>query len=261
VAVVGISNWSLDAAKMNRAIHISRPEPSVDELFQTSQKILESLYKPFTPSSDIVHNIKLISRAYFSYFNAQLANNELANFHGLRDYYSCVKQIGSFKTNLNIEQLAFAIMRNFGGLPRKEATPFDQLAGNATRNPNLCGIKKLIFANLTDKGCRHLMLLTEGDAILNALDAFFKDCKLASPRILIGSKLRGDQSENYHYRLLSEIIECMDTGVSLVLKDLDPIYGSLYDMLNQVLIIFKIKYIFSKYLLHFQYKKGLHDRK
>ena len=27
VAVVGISNWALDSAKMNRAIHLSRPEP------------------------------------------------------------------------------------------------------------------------------------------------------------------------------------------------------------------------------------------
>ncbi len=27
IAVVGISNWALDAAKMNRAIHLSRPDP------------------------------------------------------------------------------------------------------------------------------------------------------------------------------------------------------------------------------------------
>ena len=27
IAVVGISNWALDSAKMNRAIHLSRPEP------------------------------------------------------------------------------------------------------------------------------------------------------------------------------------------------------------------------------------------
>ena len=29
VAVVGISNWALDAAKMNRAIHLYRPEPDI----------------------------------------------------------------------------------------------------------------------------------------------------------------------------------------------------------------------------------------
>jgi hypothetical protein len=30
VAVVGISNWALDSAKMNRAIHLSRPEPGTE---------------------------------------------------------------------------------------------------------------------------------------------------------------------------------------------------------------------------------------
>jgi hypothetical protein len=34
--------------------------------------------------------------------------------------------------------------------------------------------------------------------------------------------------------VLAEIIECVETGVSIVLKGLDPIYGSLYDLLNQV---------------------------
>ena len=29
IAVVGISNWALDAAKMNRAIHLYRPEPDI----------------------------------------------------------------------------------------------------------------------------------------------------------------------------------------------------------------------------------------
>ena len=135
-------------------------------------------------------------------------------------------------------------MRNFGGLPKtlqNMNNSFVEFTGHLSLDENIYGIKRLILENLKDKNCRHLMLLTEGDAILNTLDSFFKDCNLASPRILIGSKLRGDQSENYHYRLLSEIIECMETGASLVLKDLDPIYGSLYDMLNQVYFL-KVDY-------------------
>lgn len=39
VAVVGISNWALDAAKMNRAIHLSRPEPTLDDLHETGLSI------------------------------------------------------------------------------------------------------------------------------------------------------------------------------------------------------------------------------
>lgn len=29
IAVVGISNWALDSSKMNRAVHLSRPEPGI----------------------------------------------------------------------------------------------------------------------------------------------------------------------------------------------------------------------------------------
>ena len=39
VAVVGISNWALDAAKMNRAIHLSRPEPTLDDLHETGLSV------------------------------------------------------------------------------------------------------------------------------------------------------------------------------------------------------------------------------
>lgn len=39
VATVGISNWSLDASKMNRVINLSRTEPSEDDLLQSAFEI------------------------------------------------------------------------------------------------------------------------------------------------------------------------------------------------------------------------------
>ena len=39
VAVVGLSNWALDLAKMNRSIQLSRPEPSVEDLKSTAMGI------------------------------------------------------------------------------------------------------------------------------------------------------------------------------------------------------------------------------
>lgn len=36
-AVVGISNWSLDPAKMNRAVHLYRPAPTVEDLSATAE--------------------------------------------------------------------------------------------------------------------------------------------------------------------------------------------------------------------------------
>ena len=41
-SVVGISNWSLDPAKMNRAVHLYRPAPTVDDLSVTAEGIVAS---------------------------------------------------------------------------------------------------------------------------------------------------------------------------------------------------------------------------
>ena len=48
-AVVGISNWALDPAKMNRAIVLSRPDPDADDLEKTAEAIMES----FTGHDDV----------------------------------------------------------------------------------------------------------------------------------------------------------------------------------------------------------------
>ena len=41
-AVVGISNWALDPAKMNRAIVLSRPDPDAADLERTAEAIMDS---------------------------------------------------------------------------------------------------------------------------------------------------------------------------------------------------------------------------
>jgi hypothetical protein len=41
VSVVGISNWSLDASKMNRGITLSRPDPEEGDLVESAESINE----------------------------------------------------------------------------------------------------------------------------------------------------------------------------------------------------------------------------
>ena len=45
IAFVGISNWKLDASKMNRGIYLSIPEPDEKDLKSTSITIAESYNK------------------------------------------------------------------------------------------------------------------------------------------------------------------------------------------------------------------------
>jgi E3 ubiquitin-protein ligase RNF213 len=47
IAVVGLSNWSLDSAKMNRVIHLSRPEPGKQRRGLDGEEIREELLSFF----------------------------------------------------------------------------------------------------------------------------------------------------------------------------------------------------------------------
>ena len=256
VAVVGISNWALDAAKMNRAIHLSRPEPDEDDLFETGKSLRESgSYKAGLgvsrtrsghqfrqdayPDDNQLH---CLATAYQKYQEHQ----RYANFHGLRDYYSLIKCL-STETNQNTSHNLFseektkgiqrALQRNFGGVP-DDVNNFQTLFQGRLHSLDLMEktyrfpVTELICDNLQDKLARHLMIITNGDSAIGILDQMLQS--LDKEKITIfGSRFEEDLSEEYNYRMLSRIILCMERDCVLILRDLESIYGSLYDMLNQ----------------------------
>ena len=76
------------------------------------------------------------------------------------------------------------------------------------------------------------MLITSGDSALSIIVEVLKK-KDKRYLIVLGSRFDDDISEEYNYRILSKIILCMEEGYILVLRDLDNVYSSLFDMLNQ----------------------------
>ena len=84
MAFIGISNWALDPAKMNRGVMVTRADPSEDELVFSAKgicsnkkddpirKMLEMYFEPF-------------SKAYTS-----VCNKQEREFFGLRDFYRLV---------------------------------------------------------------------------------------------------------------------------------------------------------------------------
>ncbi|KAG2374013.1 hypothetical protein C9374_011678 [Naegleria lovaniensis] len=216
VAVVGISNWCLDASKMNRAIHLSRPDASIQDLQQTGLSILECFVKEVTDTDK--EWVLEVASAFHQY----LLHQSYQNFHGLRDYYSLIKFLAKSGYNgLNNELLKVGIERNFGGLDTNEIIELIPRLASETPTP----ITDLVQLNLADKFARHLMVITNGDSALSLLEN--------KAEVVFGSKFQDDQTEEYNYRVLSRIILCMESGIQLILKDLEQIYGSLYDMLNQ----------------------------
>ncbi|XP_001629791.2 uncharacterized protein LOC5509270 [Nematostella vectensis] len=249
VGVVGISNWALDAAKMNRAVHLSRPEPDVEDLFQTGLSLREAQVsqnersrtrsgKAYDSSQQYDKDqIRSLAEAYFDYQK----NQKQENFHGLRDYYSMVKCIGNRKDADECNAIQVALQRNFGGRSLGtgkiqsvflEKLKKHQVVGEETSLP----VKDLIRDNLYDKTARHLMVITNGDSAIGILDSTLADLKKEKITIF-GSRFEEDLSADYNYRVLSRIILCMERDCVLILRDLENIYGSLYDMLNQNYVV------------------------
>ena len=234
VAVVGISNWSLDAAKMNRAIYLSRPEPTKEDLYETGHSL------HYAEDQDNSQNLtekefECLAEAYFEYQNQQTH----ANLHGLRDYYALIKSLTSCS---NLKEVNISLQRNFGGLPG-EVTNIQKIFLDKLKklmvssSPDdqalkIVPVTELIQANLKDFHARHLMLITSGDSPIGILKQGLAE--LGKETItLLGSRFEEDLSEEYNHRILSRIILYMERDCILILKDLESIYGSLYDMLNQ----------------------------
>ena len=64
MAFVGISNYSLDASKMNRILHLSRSEPTKKDLLETATSIRDEM-KNKHPRMD--QYIEIIVEIYMKY--------------------------------------------------------------------------------------------------------------------------------------------------------------------------------------------------
>eukprot|EP00058_Branchiostoma_floridae_P009699 XP_002595187.1 hypothetical protein BRAFLDRAFT_101667 [Branchiostoma floridae] len=162
VAFVGISNWALDPAKMNRGIFLSRGVPDNDDLKKSARGICEHDEIVMTQLQTMLGSL---AGAYTDLYRPQLKDRE---YFGLRDFYS--------------------------------------------------------------EG-RYLLILTKNYAALSILQQ-----KMLDPRstvILFGSSFPQDQEYTQVCRDINRIKVCMETGRTVVLLNLENLYESLYDALNQ----------------------------
>ncbi|XP_046548874.1 uncharacterized protein LOC124258825 [Haliotis rubra] len=241
---------------MNRAVHLSRPDMVVKELYTTAVSIAEfsseanksksidsTTYSDLSTEVDCV--LEALAYAYFEY----VQNQNIRNFHGLRDFYSLVKFISresesqSSGLKNRFQVVLKGLLRNFGGLESEikfVIQTFNKHLKRMTKQgqpvdlTDECfpSLLQLIEDNIKDTSARHLMLITRGDSSLGIVEDLLRMNRRPYITIL-GSCFDEDQTDHYSYRILSKIIFCMEQGITLILKDLGSIYGSLYDMLNQ----------------------------
>ncbi|KAA8582604.1 hypothetical protein FQN60_003825 [Etheostoma spectabile] len=232
VGFIGISNWALDPAKMNRGIFVSRGDPDERELIMSAKGICKSDAMVLEKVRDF---FQPFASAYLDIFC-----KEGKGFFGLRDYYSLIKMIfaaaRASQRKPTAEETVKAVLRNFSGKDDVDAvTVFTK---SLQISPNLENISAIEFVreNLQTVGqeeeCRYLLVLTKNYAALQILQQTFFS-KSGQPEIIFGSSFPKDQEYTQICRNINRVKICMETGQTVVLLNLQNLYESLYDALNQ----------------------------
>uniref|UniRef100_A0A803VP92 RING-type E3 ubiquitin transferase n=1 Tax=Ficedula albicollis TaxID=59894 RepID=A0A803VP92_FICAL len=234
VGFIGISNWALDPAKMNRGIFVSRGDPSREELIESAKGICCSARGALQKVEQYFHHF---ADAYENICKAQ--DRE---FFGLRDYYSLIKMFfalaKSSKSEPTPQDIAAVVLRNFGGKDDVNALEIftsKLLERGEIRAHDISRIELIrqnIYSSAEDGDCRYLLVLTENYAALQILQQAFFTAR-QQPEIIFGSSFPKDQEYTQICRNINRVKVCMETGQMVVLLNLQNLYESLYDALNQ----------------------------
>ena len=250
VPFLGISNWRLDAAKINRALNLSITDYDISDLESTAIAIaraldsnLANIYEGF---------LKALARTYNDYIKLkQNGIKETKDFHGNRDFYHLIKTsmreliLKKEELPMNSKRILTevgiqSLNRNFGGLEETN-TKILEFFKNQYKNKfdETVNINKsfsvldAIEKNVCDPNSRYLMLISDGNNGSEIVKYLLQ--KLKKKYIeLVGSKYTADmKSGKYTEEILNKVKYIMETDNVLILRDLDIIYPSLYDLFNQ----------------------------
>ena len=250
VPFLGISNWKLDAAKINRAITLCITDYCIEDLEDTAKAIAEALDKDIaTRNSDYFETLAKTYHEYLNLIKKYIKENK--DFHGNRDFYNLIKtvtrelikrkeELNNDKKKVLTEVGLYSLEQNFSGLEDSSSKIKDIFKEKykynydpSVENDKPFSVLDAIKRNISDPDTRYLMLISEGndgrDIVKHLLNSENKKYYE-----IIGSKYKSDIiSGRYSEEILNNIRYIMETDSVLILKDLDMIYASLYDLFNQ----------------------------
>uniref|UniRef100_A0A1I8FY75 ANK_REP_REGION domain-containing protein n=1 Tax=Macrostomum lignano TaxID=282301 RepID=A0A1I8FY75_9PLAT len=203
VAFVGISNWALDPAKMNRGLYVQRDVPDRNELVATARGICR--------------------------------DGKSEDWDRLAEFY-----LGDSRRSATAPDAADGAAvtlrcatKNFGGLeevdPVKE---FLRLNGGQPDDAHR-GLAKLVLdaaLETRDPEERYLLLVTQN---LAGFKALLRRPGGRQSTVIFGSSFPHDQLYTKVCRDINKIKLAMERGETVVLMNMDSLYESLYDVLNQ----------------------------
>ncbi|XP_007886821.2 LOW QUALITY PROTEIN: E3 ubiquitin-protein ligase rnf213-alpha [Callorhinchus milii] len=227
VGFIGISNWALDPAKMNRGIFVSRLDPCEKELIETAKGICSSGQAVLLKVQDLFPSF---AKSYL-----EICSKQSGQFFGLRDYYSLVKMVFATAKESKCEptddQLAEAVLRNFSG--KDQFSALDVFLPSMTRLSETSTLQMVNKNIRADGDCRYLLLLTKNYVALQLVQQHIFQELGVTPEIIFGSSFPKDQEYTQICRNVNRVKTCMETGSIVILLNLKNLYESLYDALNQ----------------------------
>ncbi|CAF3944692.1 unnamed protein product, partial [Rotaria sordida] len=252
---VGISNWRLDASKMNRALYLSTPDPDVKDLILTGKIISDSMQQQSQGRNIQLEPIIIesLSQAYFDlYENLKEGQSGHENYFGLRDYYSLIKGIVHELMIMKNETNVYKIVRrqlkaNFDGVLDGSSLLWQNFCQYINKQ-NLCNeylcpsFNLLLDQSLNARNGRYLMLIADSESTIDYVERFInihQQKQNVGVRTLVGSSFPGDllsgntYAEQYNYRVLMDVILYAETNITLIMRQMGHVYDNLYDLFNQ----------------------------
>ena len=253
LAFVGISNWKLDAAKMNRGIFLNvfSPESNVNEMINTAYAISKIYSKYFIIEEKNKNLLNHLVKSVFKYKNGlNVAKDKNKNFHGTRDFYYLIKTlvnniIKKQGTKFDIyNEIFFSIESNYNGLYKNnescaskgiEAEFLKSNTIETKQKLNKFTTFELIKNNIKDNESRYLLLITKSNLSQYLVKQILKsDQEEREVIYYLGSLFEEDiYSEAYSAKAITQIKYYLEEPIILVLKNLSTTYASLYDLFNQ----------------------------
>jgi hypothetical protein len=246
VGFFGISNWSLDPAKMNRGLFLSRAAPEQRELVNTARAIATNNNE----ESSMTMMLAPIATAYQKVYD-DLQPPSRPDFFGLRDFYFVLKELRALRDQFDREitrvDVDWVVRRNFGGVTNVEeiVETFQNCLGLMEVDASLAPptalhlIKDSLESAISDDG-RFLLLMTEGESGIVKDLLFERDIlKREDTTVIAGSMFAGDSVFTNTCRDVHRVKTCMETGRTVVLLFCDHIFECLYDLLNKYWTLYR----------------------
>jgi len=250
IAFICISSWDLGAAMMNRGISVFTPEPEEEDIILTALTIGKSYNNNL--ELDYKDIYEKLGKAYYKYMRYMRKNHNSDGkeyFHGNIDFYHLVKIISKniigkqkeklLDKNTLLECTINGIERSFSGLKLNKKTStviFKEILSNFYFQYKISkeyNVLARIKENINDLNSRYLLIISKSYLSTFLLSSILSEDK-KDYYYCIGSKLKKDfNSEKYVIKALNKIKFYMEKGGILILKNLEIVYPSLYNLFNQ----------------------------